>query len=103
MAASRVRGVAGRRKGARREMESGPAIFVGVVFALFGGGLLVWTAARVRHGAPVAHGVNPVASAVLASVAALVALEVGAWCLTLVRGAREAPGRGARLGRAGNR
>lgn len=84
-------------------MESGPAIFVGVVFALFGGGLLVWTATRVRHRAPVAHGVNPVASAVLASVAALVALEVGAWCLTLVRGARETPGRGARLGRAGNR
>ncbi|GAA3894049.1 hypothetical protein GCM10023084_53600 [Streptomyces lacrimifluminis] len=65
-------------------MESGPAIFVGVVFALFGGGLLVWTAARVRHRAPVALGVNPVASAVLASVAALVALGVGAWCLTRV-------------------
>ncbi|WP_330290031.1 hypothetical protein [Streptomyces sp. NBC_00576] len=65
-------------------MESGPAIFVGLVFALFGGGLLVWTAARVRHGAPVAHGVNPVASAVLASVAAVVALGVGAWCFTLV-------------------
>jgi hypothetical protein len=65
-------------------MESGPAIFVGMVFALFGGGLLVWTVARVRHRAPVAHGVNPVASAVLASVAALIALGVGAWCLTRV-------------------
>ncbi|WP_329275096.1 hypothetical protein [Streptomyces sp. NBC_01451] len=65
-------------------MESGPAIFAGVVFALFGGGLLVWTAARVRHRAPVAHGVNPVASAVLASVAALVAVGVAAWCLTRV-------------------
>ncbi|WP_405535975.1 hypothetical protein OG787_20520 [Streptomyces sp. NBC_00075] len=63
-------------------MESGSAIFVGVVFALFGGGLLVWTAARVRNRAPVALGVNPVASAALASVAALVALGVGAWCFT---------------------
>ncbi|MFF3378192.1 hypothetical protein ACFYXF_35220 [Streptomyces sp. NPDC002680] len=65
-------------------MESGPAIFAGVVFALFGGGLLVWTTARVRNRAPVALGVNPVASAALASVAALVALGVGAWCFTRV-------------------
>jgi len=65
-------------------MESGPAIFVGVVFALFGGGPLMRTVTRVRHRVPVAHGVNPVASAVLASVAARVALGVGAWCLTLV-------------------
>ncbi|MGW3647731.1 hypothetical protein [Streptomyces sp. NPDC000878] len=65
-------------------MESGPAIFAGVVFALFGGGLLVWTAARVRNRAPVALGVSPVASAALASVVALVALGVGAWCLTRV-------------------
>jgi len=65
-------------------MERGPAIFAGVVFALFGGGLLVWTAARVRNRAPVALGVNPVASAALASVVALVALGVGAWCLTRV-------------------
>ncbi|MDQ0933409.1 hypothetical protein [Streptomyces turgidiscabies] len=65
-------------------MESGPAIFVGVVFALFGGGPPVWTVTRVRHRAPVADGVNPVASAVLESVAALVALGGGAWCLTLV-------------------
>ncbi|MDW4905039.1 hypothetical protein RB628_06690 [Streptomyces sp. ADMS] len=65
-------------------MESGPAIFVGVVFALFGSGLLVWTVTRVRHRAPVAHGVNPVASATFASVAALVALGVAAWRLTRV-------------------
>ncbi len=39
-------------------MESGPAIFAGMVFALFGAGLLVWTATRVRHGRPVAHGVS---------------------------------------------
>ncbi|MET8570479.1 hypothetical protein [Streptomyces sp. NPDC004783] len=65
-------------------MESGPAIFAGMVFALFGGGLLVWTVARVRHGRPVALGVRPVASAALAGVAAVAALTVGAWCLTRV-------------------
>ncbi|WP_371669985.1 hypothetical protein OG985_21505 [Streptomyces sp. NBC_00289] len=55
-------------------MESGPAIFAGVVFALFGGGLLVWIAARVRHREPVAHGVSPVASATVATLAAVIAL-----------------------------
>ena len=65
-------------------MESGPAIFAGLVFALFGGGLLVWTVTRVRHGRPVALGVRPVASAALAGVAAVAALTVGAWCLTRV-------------------
>ncbi|CCK28491.1 putative secreted protein [Streptomyces davaonensis JCM 4913] len=63
-------------------MESGPAIFAGVVFALFGAGLLVWTAARVRHREPVAHGVNPVASATLTSLAAMIALALAAWCFT---------------------
>ncbi|MFE2047798.1 hypothetical protein [Streptomyces sp. NPDC059459] len=63
-------------------MESGPAIFAGMVFALFGAGLLTWTATRVRHGRPVAHGVSPVASAALASVAGVIALTLGAWCLT---------------------
>ncbi|MET7850366.1 hypothetical protein AB0D78_13395 [Streptomyces avermitilis] len=65
-------------------MESGPAIFAGTVFALFGGGLLTWTLSRVRHRAPVAHGVNPVASATLASLAAVAALLLGAWCFTRV-------------------
>ncbi|MFF0014516.1 hypothetical protein [Streptomyces sp. NPDC005374] len=63
-------------------MESGPAVFAGVVFALFGGGLLVWTAACVRHREPVAHGVSPVASATLATLAALVTLALAAWCFT---------------------
>ncbi|MCX4763888.1 hypothetical protein OG562_23565 [Streptomyces sp. NBC_01275] len=63
-------------------METGPAIFAGAVFALFGGGLLVWTAARVRHREPVAEGVSPVASATLATLAAAVALAVAAWCFT---------------------
>ncbi|EPD56405.1 MULTISPECIES: hypothetical protein [Streptomyces] len=61
-------------------MESGPAIFAGVVFALFGGALLVWTVARARHGEPVAHGVSPVASATIASLASVIALAAGAWC-----------------------
>ena len=61
-------------------MESGPAIFAGLVFALFGGALLLWTAARVRHREPVAQGVNPVASATLAGVVALAALLLGTWC-----------------------
>ncbi|MEU1476103.1 hypothetical protein ACFYZ8_20800 [Streptomyces sp. NPDC001668] len=63
-------------------MESEPAIFAGTVFALFGGGLLVWTAARVRHRRPVAHGVSPVASVTLATLAASIALTLGAWCFT---------------------
>ncbi|MFF0091332.1 hypothetical protein ACFYSF_15445 [Streptomyces canus] len=63
-------------------MESGPAIFAGMVFALFGGGLLVWTAARVRHREPVAHGVSPVASATAATLAALITLALAAWCFT---------------------
>jgi hypothetical protein len=63
-------------------VESGPAIFVGTVFALFGGGLLIWTAARLRHGESVAVGVNRVASATLASVAGLGALARGVWCVS---------------------
>jgi hypothetical protein len=55
---------------------------VGTVFALFGGGLLIWTAVRLRHGEPVAVGVNRVASATLASVAGVGALALGMWCLT---------------------
>ena len=65
-------------------MESGPAIFAGLVFALFGAGLLVWTTARVRHGRPVAEGVSPVASAAFAAVAGVVALVLAAGCLTQV-------------------
>ena len=65
-------------------MESGPAIFAGVVFALFGGALLTWTATRVRHREPVAHGVNPVASATLASLVSVIMLGLGTWCLTRV-------------------
>ncbi|MEU6577101.1 hypothetical protein [Streptomyces sp. NPDC046805] len=61
-------------------MESGPAIFAGMVFALFGGALLVWTGARVRLGEPVAQGVNQAAAATLAGVAAVISLGLGAYC-----------------------
>ncbi|MFE5690420.1 hypothetical protein [Streptomyces sp. NPDC056512] len=61
-------------------MESGPAIFAGTVFTLFGAGLLLWTGARVMHRAPVADGVNPVASATLATLAAVASLALGVWC-----------------------
>ena len=61
-------------------MESGPAIFAGTVFTLFGAGLLLWTGARVMHREPVAHGVNPVASATFATLAGAGALVVGVWC-----------------------
>ncbi|MFI1168365.1 hypothetical protein ACH4UM_33465 [Streptomyces sp. NPDC020801] len=63
-------------------MESGPAIFTGSVFALFGAALLGWTAVRVRHREPVALGAHRVASATVATAAALVALALGAWCFT---------------------
>ncbi|MBL3670279.1 hypothetical protein JL475_30750 [Streptomyces sp. M2CJ-2] len=63
-------------------MESGPAIFAGLVFCLFGGGLLAWTVTRVRRRHPVAQDVNPVASAGVASLVSLISLVLGAWCLT---------------------
>ncbi|GAA5056189.1 hypothetical protein [Streptomyces similanensis] len=63
-------------------MESGPAIFTGAVFALFGVALLGWVAYRTRHREPVALGVGRTASAALATLAALASLAAGAWCLT---------------------
>ncbi|MFJ7152253.1 hypothetical protein ACIQVT_29345 [Streptomyces sp. NPDC100445] len=63
-------------------MESGPTIFTGVVFALFGAGLLAWTGTRLRHREPVADGVGRVASATVAGVTATVALALGAYCLS---------------------
>ncbi|GGX74799.1 hypothetical protein [Streptomyces minutiscleroticus] len=61
-------------------MESGPAIFTGSVFALFGAALLVWTVVRLRHREPVAQGVNPVAAVALTSFAGAAALLLSAWC-----------------------
>ncbi|MEV7286869.1 hypothetical protein AB0O01_20255 [Streptomyces sp. NPDC093252] len=61
-------------------MESGPAIFTGVVFALFGGGLLLWTAVRVRRREPVAAGVRQGTSAAVTTVASVAALVIAVWC-----------------------
>ncbi|MFJ5999602.1 hypothetical protein [Streptomyces sp. NPDC092370] len=63
-------------------MESEPAIFAGVVFSLFGGGLLVWTAICVGRHRPVAHGVRPVPSAALSGVVSVLALAIGTWCFS---------------------
>ncbi|MFF5371968.1 hypothetical protein [Streptomyces sp. NPDC013187] len=63
-------------------MESEPAIFAGAVFSLFGGALLAWTVLRVRRHLPVAEGVRPAPSAALASVVAVLALGLGAWCFS---------------------
>ncbi|MHC0432001.1 hypothetical protein ACX6XY_17700 [Streptomyces sp. O3] len=63
-------------------MESGPAIFAGVVFALFGAGLLLWTGVRVLHRAPVAQGAHPAASVAFATLAGAGALLLGVWCFT---------------------
>ncbi|MEU3337340.1 hypothetical protein ACWCQ1_14545 [Streptomyces sp. NPDC002144] len=65
-------------------MESGPAIFTGTVFALFGAALLAWVAVRLRHRRPVALGVSPVASAALATIAGAGAVAIGVWCLASV-------------------
>ncbi|MFD4374227.1 hypothetical protein [Streptomyces sp. NPDC058486] len=61
-------------------MESGPAIFAGTAFALFGGALLLWTTVRVRHGEPVALGVPPRAAALLAALSGALFLALGVWC-----------------------
>ncbi|OIJ69716.1 hypothetical protein [Streptomyces mangrovisoli] len=61
-------------------MESGPAIFTAMVFALFGAAMLAWVTVRVRQGQPVAAGVRPVASAGLAALAGAVSLVLGVWC-----------------------
>ncbi|AWK12978.1 hypothetical protein SSP531S_44480 [Streptomyces spongiicola] len=65
-------------------MESGPAVFAGTVFALFGAALLIWTGARVRHRAPVAHGVNPATAATLSMIFGTAFLLAGLWCLSRV-------------------
>ncbi|MEV0491328.1 hypothetical protein [Streptomyces atratus] len=65
-------------------MESGPAVFAGTTFTLFGTALLVWTGARVVHRAPVAHEVRPVVSATLATLFGVLCLLLGVGCLTRI-------------------
>ncbi|MGW2816524.1 hypothetical protein [Streptomyces sp. NPDC001415] len=64
--------------------ETGPAVFAGTVFLLFGGALLLWTASCVRRRTPVAQGVPPTASAVLASVFGAAFLFLGLWCFARI-------------------
>ncbi|MFF7180184.1 hypothetical protein [Streptomyces sp. NPDC008121] len=61
-------------------MESGPAIFAGTAFALFGAALMLWTGARVLSREPVAHGVAPGTAAVLTTLFGVVFLLLGVWC-----------------------
>lgn len=63
-------------------MESGPAIFAGLVFCLFGAALLVWTTTCLRQHRPIAHEVSPVAAVTVAGAVAVTAPALGAWCLT---------------------
>ncbi|MFI6287390.1 hypothetical protein ACIBCM_22030 [Streptomyces sp. NPDC051018] len=61
-------------------MESGPAIFAGTAFALFGAALLLWTGVRVMHRAPVAQGVSPATAVALTTLSGVVSLALGLWC-----------------------
>ncbi|MCI0383704.1 hypothetical protein [Streptomyces sp. CNQ085] len=63
-------------------MESGPAVFAGAAFTLFGAGLLLWTSVRVRLREPVAEGVEQVTAAVLGSVFGAAFLAAGVWAFT---------------------
>ncbi|WP_225798930.1 hypothetical protein [Streptomyces sp. NK15101] len=61
-------------------MESGPAIFAGAAFTLFGGALLLWTTVRSLHREPVAYGVPPRTAVALTSLAGAAFLLLGVWC-----------------------
>lgn len=58
-------------------MESGPGLFAGTVFVVFGAGLLLWTGTRVRAGAPVVQGARSPRALVLAVLFGTVFLSVG--------------------------
>ncbi len=62
-------------------MESGPEVFAGAAFALFGAGLLVWTGVCVRTGHPVAEGVSRPFAALAALLAGVAFLATGGWLL----------------------
>ncbi|MBT2440980.1 hypothetical protein J7E93_12815 [Streptomyces sp. ISL-36] len=61
-------------------MESGPAIFAGTAFALFGAALLLWTGVRVSQREPVAYGVAASAAVALTTIFGAVFLLLGVWC-----------------------
>ncbi|MEU9195006.1 hypothetical protein [Streptomyces hundungensis] len=64
--------------------ETGPAVFAGAVFVLFGGALLLWTASCVCRRVPVAHSASPVPAAVLASLFGVAFLLLGLWCFARI-------------------
>ncbi|TXS56190.1 hypothetical protein [Streptomyces sp. t39] len=61
-------------------MESGPTIFAGAAFALFGAALLLWTGMRLAHRAPVAAGVSPATATAFGIGFGAVFLTLGVWC-----------------------
>ncbi|MFB6839483.1 hypothetical protein [Streptomyces sp. NPDC056361] len=61
-------------------MESGPAIFAGAAFTLFGGALLLWTAVRSLHREPVVYGVAPRTAVALTALSGAAVLALGLWC-----------------------
>ncbi|TJZ42834.1 hypothetical protein FCH28_33635 [Streptomyces piniterrae] len=62
-------------------MESGPEVFAGAAFALFGAGLLLWTGFAVSTGQPVADGVRRPVGMVAALLFGAVFLATGCWLL----------------------
>ncbi|MGG8409328.1 hypothetical protein ACM614_23380 [Streptomyces sp. 12297] len=63
-------------------MESGPAVFAGMTFVLFGAGLLAWTGTRAARRRPVADGVRPAVAVPAALLAGGLSLTLGVWCFT---------------------
>lgn len=62
-------------------MESGPAVLAGASFAVFGVGLLMWTATRAWSRQPVAEGVHPVTATVLTGGFGALSAVCGVWML----------------------
>ncbi|WP_322973902.1 hypothetical protein [Actinacidiphila oryziradicis] len=82
MAASGAR----RAHDAQRGDEDGKRTGVlrhGMVFALFGAGLLLWSARCVMRNVPVAQHAGPVA-AVIVTACGAISLLVGVWCFLRV-------------------
>jgi hypothetical protein len=64
-------------------MESAPAFFAGTVFALFGAGMLLWSARCVVRNVPVAQYAGPVAT-ITVTVFGAISLVAGVWCFLRV-------------------
>lgn len=62
-------------------MESGPGVFAGAVFTLFGAALVLWTGVRLRQGVPVVSGVSRLAGSGLTAFFGCAFLATGIWVL----------------------